>query len=325
MSVEAHEFLPVPPTSEPRSPRSAHRRLTSPWAAVVVVGITVLWTIPTFGLLVTSLRTRYDALTSGWWTVFADPHLTLDNYRVVLTGGDTFAGGITPYFFNSVAVALPASVFPVVLACMAAYALAWIPFRGASIVLFLIVALQIVPIQIALFPLLQMFFNGWSIGPIPVFPNLDNAATGHSLLFGTYVPLWIAHTMFALPFAIFLLYNFVAKLPREIFDAARVDGASHYLIFRRMVFPLALPAIAAFTIYQFLWVWNDLIVAITLAPGGPDVAPITAYLASIKGGFGEQEHLLSAGAFIAMTVPLIVFFSLQRFFSRGLLAGSVEG
>jgi alpha-glucoside transport system permease protein len=325
MSVEAHEFLPAVSPTPPPVRRIGPRRLTSPGATIVVVAITVLWTIPTFGLLVTSLRTRYDALSSGWWTFVTDPHFTLDNYRVVLTGGDTFAGGITPYFFNSFAVAIPAAVFPAVLACMAAYALAWIPFRGAGVVLFVIVALQIVPIQVALLPLLQMFFNGWSLGPIPLFPNLDNASTGQSLLFGTYVPLWIAHTMFALPFAIFLMYNYISRLPREIFDAARVDGASHYLIFRRMVAPLALPAIAAFTIYQFLWVWNDLIVAVTLAPGGPDVAPITAYLAAIKGGFGQQEHLLSAGAFIAMVVPLVVFFALQRFFSRGLLAGAVDG
>ncbi len=324
MSVEAHEIVPIPQPREETIPQAARRKLSSPWATGLVILITVLWTIPTFGLLVTSLRPKDQAQNSGWWTIITDPTMTLSNYAEVLTGGQTIPGGITPYFFNSFAIALPAAIFPLVIACMAAYALAWIPFKGSTIVFFSIFALQVIPLQMSLLPLLQMFNKGWSIGPIPIFPDLNNGS-GQSLFYGTYVPLWVAHTMFALPLAIFLLHNFIAQLPRELMEAARVDGASHFLIFRKLVLPLAIPAIASFAIFQFLWVWNDLLVALTFAGGTPDVAPITAYLANIKGTYGAQLHLITAGAFIAIVVPLIVFFSLQRFFVRGLLAGSVKG
>jgi alpha-glucoside transport system permease protein len=325
MSVEAPEIIPIPEPEEESIAAAARRKLSSPWASGLVILITILWTIPTFGLLVTSLRPKDQAQSSGWWTAFTDPVFTLTNYAEVLTGGATIPGGITPYFFNSFAIALPAAIFPLVIATMAAYALAWIPFKGATTIFFFIFALQVIPLQMSLLPLLQMFNLGWSIGPIPIFPDLNQAGSNQSIFYGTYVPLWIAHTMFALPLAIFLLHNFVRQLPRELFEAARVDGASHFLIFRKLVLPLTVPAIASFAIFQFLWVWNDLLVALTFAGGTPDVAPITAYLANIKGTYGAQLHLITAGAFIAIVVPLIVFFSLQRFFVRGLLAGSVKG
>ncbi|MCF8528075.1 MAG: carbohydrate ABC transporter permease [Candidatus Nanopelagicales bacterium] len=325
MSVEAPEIIPIPEPREESIAAAARRKLSSPWASGLVILITILWTIPTFGLLVTSLRPKDQAQSSGWWTAFTDPVFTLTNYAEVLTGGATIPGGITPYFFNSFAIALPAAIFPLVIATMAAYALAWIPFKGATTIFFFIFALQVIPLQMSLLPLLQMFNLGWSIGPIPIFPDLNQAGSNQSIFYGTYVPLWIAHTMFALPLAIFLLHNFVRQLPRELFEAARVDGASHFLIFRKLVLPLTVPAIASFAIFQFLWVWNDLLVALTFAGGTPDVAPITAYLANIKGTYGAQLHLITAGAFIAIVVPLIVFFSLQRFFVRGLLAGSVKG
>ena len=325
MSVEAPEIIPIPESKEESIAAAARRKLSSPWASGLVILITILWTIPTFGLLVTSLRPKDQAQSSGWWTAFTDPVFTLTNYAEVLTGGATIPGGITPYFFNSFAIALPAAIFPLVIATMAAYALAWIPFKGATTIFFFIFALQVIPLQMSLLPLLQMFNLGWSIGPIPIFPDLNQAGSNQSIFYGTYVPLWIAHTMFALPLAIFLLHNFVRQLPRELFEAARVDGASHFLIFRKLVLPLTVPAIASFAIFQFLWVWNDLLVALTFAGGTPDVAPITAYLANIKGTYGAQLHLITAGAFIAIVVPLIVFFSLQRFFVRGLLAGSVKG
>jgi len=325
MSVEAHEVVPIPMPREESIPEAARRKLSSPWATGLVIVITILWTIPTFGLLVTSLRPSEDASSSGWWTIFANPALTLRNYSEVLTGGAVIPGGITPYFFNSFAIALPAAIFPLVIATMAAYALAWIPFKGSTFIFFFIFALQVIPLQMSLLPLLQMFNLGWSIGPIPIFPDLNVPGSAQSLFYGTYIPLWIAHTMFALPLAIFLLHNFIAQLPRELFEAARVDGASHFLIFRKLVLPLTVPAIASFAIFQFLWVWNDLLVALTFAGGTPDVAPITAYLANIKGTYGAQLHLITAGAFVAIIVPLIVFFSLQRFFVRGLLAGSVKG
>ena len=319
MSVEAHEVIPMPaPAGKgPSIPQAARRSLSSPWATAVVIVITILWTIPTFGLLVTSLRPSGPAVNSGWWTVVTDPELTLENYVEVLGGGDVISGGILPYFFNSFAIALPAAIFPLVIATMCAYALAWIPFRGATILFFAIFALQIVPLQMALLPLLQMFNLGWSIGPVTVVPDLN--------LGGTYIPLWVAHTMFALPLAVFLLHNFMAQLPRDVIEAALVDGASHFTIFWRIILPLSVPAIASFAIFQFLWVWNDLLVALTFAGGTPDVAPITAYLANIVGSYGAKTHIITAGAFIAIIVPLIVFFALQRFFVRGLLAGSVKG
>jgi len=318
MSVEAHEIIPMPQQLPEESiPVAAKRKLSSPLASALVILITIVWTIPTIGLLVTSFRPASEAQNSGWWTFFANPQVTLSNYDEVLTGGSTIPGGILPYFFNSFAIAIPAAIFPLILACMAAYALAWIPFKGSLTIFFVIFALQVVPLQMALLPLLQLFNRGWSIGEFPIIPALG--------ISGTYIPLWIAHTMFALPLAVFLLHNFISALPRDLMEAARVDGASHFLIFRKIVLPLALPAIASFGIFQFLWVWNDLLVALTFAGGTPDVAPITAYLANIQGTYGAQLHLITAGAFIAIVVPLIVFFSLQRFFVRGLLAGSVKG
>ena len=321
MSVEAHQVIPMPEPEQgegrPTVPQAVKRSLSSPWATGFVILLTVLWTIPTFGLLATSLRPSEEANNSGWWTIFTNPSFTGNNYAEVLTGGDTIPGGILPYFFNSFAIAVPAALFPLALATMAAYAIAWIPFKGATTVFFLVFALQVVPIQMALLPLLQMFNLGWSIGPIPIVPDLD--------LSGTYIPLWVAHTMFALPLAVFLIHNFIAQLPRDLMEAARDDGAGHFTIFWRIVLPLSVPAIASFAIFQFLWVWNDLLVALTFAGGTPDVAPITAYLANIKGTYGAQLDLITAGAFIAIIVPLIVFFALQRFFVRGLLAGSVKG
>lgn len=324
MSVEAHEIIPIPAPAEPL-PQAVRRSLSSPWATGLVILITVLWTIPTLGLLITSLRPSEQAQNSGWWTIVTDPVMTLSNYSEVLTGGKTIPGGITPYFFNSFAIAIPATIFSLAVATMAAYALAWIPFRGSLFIFFTIFAMQVIPLQMCLLPLLQMFNKGWSLGPIPIFPDLNKPGSAQSLFQGTYIPLWIAHTMFALPLAIFLLHNFIAQIPKELMEAARVDGASHFLIFRKLVLPLSVPAIASFAIFEFLWVWNDLLVALTFAGGTPDVAPITAYLANIKGTYGAQLHLITAGAFVAIVVPLIVFFSLQRFFVRGLLAGSVKG
>ena len=332
MSVEAHQIVPMPmPSGKESIPEAARRKLSSPYASALVVLITVLWTIPTLGLLITSLRPAADAQNSGWWTWFRNPAVTLSNYAEVITGGNTIPQGIAPYFWNSFAIAIPAALFPLVIACMAAYGLAWIRFRGSTFLFFAIFALQVIPLQMSLLPLLQMFNLGWSIEipftsiEIPVFPDLNKPGSAQSLLYGTYIPLWVAHTMFALPLAIFLLHNFIAQLPRELMEAARVDGANHFLIFRKIVLPLAIPAIASFGIFQFLWVWNDLLVALTFAGGTPDVAPVTAYLANIKGTYGARLHLITAGAFIAIVVPLIVFFSLQRFFVRGLLAGSVKG
>lgn len=323
MSTEAHEGILLAPRS-PSAARIRHR-LSSPFATGIVLLITVLWTIPTIGLLVTSLRPVWMSKKSGWWTVLADRTLTLDNYSQVLTGGDVLPEGISPYILNTIAIVIPATVIPIVLGCMVAYAIAWVPFRGSNLLFLCIVGLQVLPVQLVLLPLLEMFSNGWSIGAFPVFPNLDNPETGRSLLMGTYLPLWLVHTAVALPLAVFLMHSVIARLPREIMDAARIDGAHHFLIFRRMVLPLAVPAIAAFAIFQFLWVWNDYIVALTFAGGSADVAPVTPYLATLSGGFGVHEHLLTAGAFVAIIAPVAVFFLLQRHFTRGLIVGSLDG
>ncbi len=305
------------------------RNLSSPWASAFVIVLTILWTVPTFGLLVTSLRPSEKASDTGWWTAFVPPFdFTLSNYSEVISGGQTIPQGIWPYFINSFVISIPAAIVPLVLALMAAYGLAWVKFRWSNFLFLMIFALQVVPLQMALLPLLTLFNKGW--GPIPPTKQLVQSipVIGQDLwpAGGTsFVPLWLAHTMFALPLAIFLLHNFIAQLPRDLFEAARVDGASHFLIFRTLVLPLSVPAIASFAIFQFLWVWNDLLVGLTFAGGTVDVAPITVYLSNIKGTYGAQLHLITAGAFIAIVVPLIVFFSLQRFFVRGLLAGSVKG
>ena len=212
MSVEAHEMPRLPdvdPLEEQREtlPQAARRKLSSPWASFVVIIITFLWTVPTLGLLITSLRPAADAQNSGWWTFFANPAVTFSNYGEVITGGSSIPNGITPYFFNSFAIAIPAAIFPLTLACMAAYALAWVRFKWSTAVFFFIFALQVVPLQMSLLPLLQMFNLGWSLGPIPIFPDLNRPGSEQSLLAGTYIPLWIAHTMFALPLAIFLIHN----------------------------------------------------------------------------------------------------------------------
>lgn len=321
MSVEAHEVIPVPPTPKQRPPAATaiRRSFSSRMASGLVVLLTVLWTIPTFGLLVTSLRPQADVTANGWWTVFLHPAFTLENYKTVLiSGGYNVSGGLLPYFVNSLVISIPGTLFPLAIASMAAYALAWVPFKGSNFLFFTVFALQVVPLQLALLPLLQLFNLGIHWGPVTVIPAMH--------LGGTFFTVWIAHTIFAMPLAIFLLHNFIAQLPRDVMEAATVDGASFFLTFRRIVLPLSMPSIAAFAIFQFLWVWNDLLVALTFVGGGQaSVAPITARLSQLTGSLGARWDLLTAGAFVSIVIPLIVFFSLQRFFVRGLLAGSVKG
>ncbi|TQL48831.1 carbohydrate ABC transporter membrane protein 2 (CUT1 family) [Homoserinimonas aerilata] len=290
------------------------KRLTSRTATIAALVIAVLWTLPTFGLFVSSLRPAALVNTTGWWTIFENWGFTFDNYVDVLASGNgtlDLAGS----FVNSLAITIPATVFPLVIASLAAYAFAWIDFKGRNWLFIFVFALQIVPIQMALVPLLSLFSRGVRIGNMQVFEGL--AASG------TYAQVWIAHTIFALPLAIFLLHNFISEIPRELVEAARVDGAGHGQIFFRVILPLTMPAIASFGIFQFLWVWNDLLVALIFADGA--VAPMTKLLAEITGSRGQDWHLLTAGAFISILVPLVVFFALQRYFVRGLLAGSTKG
>ena len=295
------------------------RKLFSSKIATVVVWVTtVIWTIPTLGLLVTSFKADKDILNEPWWVSLFNPHFTLSSYKSVFFGGDTesLSNGVLPYFVNSIVITLPATIFPIVIATMAAYALAWIRFRGSDFIFFFIFALQIVPLQMSLIPLLLLFTGGAHIGSVTIFPALGLA--------GDFAGIWLPHTMFALPLAIYLLHNFIATLPRDLMEAAHVDGANHFKVFRMIVLPLSIPGIAAIAIFQFLWVWNDLLVALTFASGTEEVAPINSKLASLVGQYGSGYTQLSAGAFITIAVPLIVFFSLQRYFVRGLLAGSVK-
>jgi alpha-glucoside transport system permease protein len=280
----------------------ARQRLTSPWASLAALVIAVLWTIPTFGLFLSSFRPERDVQRTGWWTFLTNPNLTFENYGEVLFGGSQPLIG---FVGNSILITIPSVIIPIVLATLAAYGFAWTRFPLRDTLFVAIFALQIVPLQVALLPLLEIFVG-----------------TGLS---GTFWTVWIAHSTFALPLAIFLLHNAMREIPAELVEAARVDGAGHVRIFMMVMLPLMRPAIAAFAVFQFLWVWNDLLVALVFAGGTADVAPLTVRVAELAGTRGSDWHLLASGAFVSIVIPLVVFFALQRYFVRGLLAGSVKG
>lgn len=282
-------------------------RLTSRGATIAAIVIALLWTIPTFGLFISSFRPEDQIANSGWWTILSNWGFTLDNYQTVLFESGASSANLGSYFVNSLVITIPATIFPVVIALMAAYAFAWIPFKGSSWLFIMVFALQIVPLQMALIPLLRLFNQPW----------LD--------ISGSFTAVWVAHTIFGLPLAIFLLHNFISEIPNDIVEAARVDGANHTQVFRRIMLPLSLPAIASIAIFQFLWVWNDLLIALVFSGGTVNVAPLTQRLAEFAGSRGSDWEVLTAAAFISIIVPLIVFFSLQRYFVRGLLAGSTKG
>jgi len=349
----------------------------------VLAVICILWTIPTLGLLVSSIRSRDDILSSGWWTILphrewvevvstepptdqdrdgvmqiegatgtfkefregietpdgkrvvwlgnkrlgkivieaerwtTNANFSLQNYRDVLTGkeyqltaadgstrtvqGDDFSGA----FLNSLTVTIPATIIPILIAAFAAYGFAWMRFPLRRTLFILVVALLVVPLQLALVPILRDY----------VKLNLN----------GSFLAVWLAHTGFGLPLATYLLYNYISGLPRDILESAFIDGASHFTIFTRLILPLSVPALASFAIFQFLWVWNDYLVALIFIGSKSDVQVLTMRIAEIVGSRGSDWHLLTAGAFVSMVLPLLVFFSLQRFFVRGLMAGSVKG
>lgn len=294
------------------------RRLSGGAASLAALVIAVLWTLPTAGLFVSSFRPAEDIRTTGWWTFFTDPEVTLDNYRDVLFGSAS-DGRLASYFVNSFVITLPSTVFVLGVAALAAYALAWIDFRGRDWLFLGIFALQIVPLQMSLVPLLRFFSQGVTVAGVQVLPAWE---LGGAMAFTN---VWVAHTIFGLPLGIFLLHNFISQLPKSLFEAARADGAGHGTIFSRIVLPLITPALVSLGIFQFLWVWNDLLVALIFTGGDTSTAPLTVRLAELAGTRGEAWHRLTAGAFVSMVVPLIVFFLLQRYFVRGLLAGSVKG
>jgi alpha-glucoside transport system permease protein len=260
--------------------------------------VAFVWLVPTVGLLITSFREPADITGSSWWSSLLEWRYSLDNYDVVLERAN-----MAQSFVNSLIITIPATILPLTIAALAAYAFSWINFPFRDTIFLIVVALMIVPIQMALVPLLRLFRD----------MGVANSFGG----------IWLAHTAFGLPLGIFLLRNFFITLPRDLIEAARVDGASNLKIFWRVVVPLSVPALASYAIFQFLWVWNDLLMALVFVQN-PDYWPMTIRINQIQSQFGIEWHLLSSGAFLLMAVPLIVFFSLQRYFVQGLLAGSVK-
>jgi ABC-type glycerol-3-phosphate transport system permease component len=268
-----------------------------PLHALMII-LSLLWITPTFGLLVTSFRSQRDIAESGWWTVFGDPRqLTLQPYKEILANED-----LVQSIFNTIYITVPASLLVVLIAALAAYAFAWMDFRGRDPLFLIVVALLIVPLQMALLPVSRLFGN---VG-----------------IFGTVSAAIFFHVAFGLPFAIFLLRNFFIGIPGELLEAARIDGASEWKIFRTIILPLGMPAIASLLIFQFLWTWNDLLVALVMTSS--DSIPITVAIQQQLRTFGGNLDIIAPAAFLSMTIPLIVFFAFQRYFVQGLLAGSVK-
>jgi alpha-glucoside transport system permease protein len=274
----------------------------------IIMGIiAVAWLFPLLGLLITSLRPRADVESTGWWTAILNPFSTTWTLEPFAQAWEALDAGTT--FWNSVAVTIPATVLPVMFAAMAAYAFTFFTFPGKEIYFAVVLGLMVVPIQIAVIPILQLFV--W-------FGN----TTGIQII-GQYPAAWIVHATFALPLAIYILRNYMQTLPNSLIEAARVDGASHFQIFWRLVVPMSVPALASFAIFQFLWVWDDFFVAYLFIQSGPNQV-LTQGLYTLLGQYGQGWQRVAAGSFITLVVPLVIFFALQRFFVRGLTAGSVK-
>jgi len=271
---------------------------------LVVIAVALIWLTPSLGLLVSSFRPKQDIIATGWWTALVHPfnlaQYTLDNYQRVL-----LQEGMGRAFLNSFIITVPATIIPLAIASLAAYALAWMHFRGRQVLLMTVIGMIVIPLQMTLIPVLRMF-------------NVLK-------LSGTFPAVWLAHTGYGLPLMIYLLRNFFGALPRELFESAVIDGASHFTAFTRLLLPLSVPVLASVAIFQFLWVWNDLLVALVYLGGYSNVAPLTLKLATLAGSRGQDWHLLTAAAFVSMVVPMLVFFSLQRYFVRGILAGALKG
>jgi alpha-glucoside transport system permease protein len=316
VGVESRPAPPVAPAG-PRPGKGVGESRPGGWfVRIVVLVIVLLWLIPTLGVLITSLRPEELADSTGWWTALASPfdsaQWTLENYQLAIEGE-----GFGNAFLNSLAVTIPSTVIPITIAAFAAYAFSWMQFRGRDVMFIAVVALLVVPLQMALIPILRLYTSGAQLGGYIVFPDLD--------LSGTFLGIWLAHTGFGLPLAIYLLRNYIGSLPSSLIESAKIDGADHFTIFWRLIIPLSVPALAAFAIFQFLWVWNDLLVAYVFLGGTSENQVLTIALANLVGSRGENWHLLTAAAFISMALPLLVFFTLQRYFVRGLTAGAVKG
>jgi alpha-glucoside transport system permease protein len=278
-------------------------RPRSPFSMATMAILALLWTIPTLGLLVTSFRTRDDAASSGWWTALLNPFgsdWTTSNYAGAWTGADLSSG-----FINSIVVAIPATVIPIMFAAFAAYAFTFMDFRFKELIFLLIIAVMVVPIQVAFQPMLNI------LGP---------RGLGIS---GEYISVWLLHTGFGMPLCIYTLRNYMSTLPRSVVESAKIDGCSHFQTFWRLVAPMSIPAIAAFATLQFLWVWNDLLIAKLFLKS--ENTTVIVKLQQLLGTQGQGAELLTAGAFISIIVPMIVFITLQRFMIRGMTSGAVKG
>ena len=278
----------------------------------VLLLIMLLWSVPTIALLVSSFRDPSAIAASGWWTSFQDWEFTLGNYTDVLDRRNMMQA-----FINSLIITVPSTILVILVASAAAYAFAWMNFPGRNLLFLAIVAMLVVPLQMTLIPVLRLYTHVTVDGEVPLIGGR---------WFGTnsYAGLWLAHTAYGLPFAVFLLRNFFGGLPRDLFESAYLDGASDFMVFRRIVLPLSMPAIAALAIFQFLWVWNDLLIALIFL-GDPALFPMTVQVNSLVSSFGSNYQVLTAAAFISMALPLLVFFALQRYFVQGVLAGAVKG
>ena len=303
MNSENIHTLEAQPTTQERSPVLAGvtRFLNRSFVHAIIILVSLVWLTPTVGLLVSSFRPANLVATTGWWTAFTPPlHFTLDLYRQAIE-----SNGMGTSFLNSLFITIPATVIPILVAAFAAYAFAWMKFPGRDVLFILVVGLLVVPLQTTLIPVLHIY--------------------NKVHLSGTFPGIWLAHTAYGLPFAVYLLRNFFGTLPREMLESAYLDGASSFTAFFRLVLPLSVPAIASLAIFQFMWVWDDLLVALVYLGGTPNVAPMTVAIAQLVSSLGAGWQLLTAAAFISMILPLVIFFALQRYFVRGILASSVEG
>jgi alpha-glucoside transport system permease protein len=299
--VSGSSNLPAGTTARERPQTLSGRILEALNKTPIHIGlgiVAVIWLAPTIGLLVTSFRPRSDIQATGWWETINTLRFTTENYSSVLN-----AQGMLQAFINNIIISVPSTILPLVIASLAAYAFSWIKFPLRDTMFLTVIALMMIPAQVAFIPILQLF-----------------AQVGFTR---NFMGIWLTHTAFALPFGIFLLRNFFITLPRDLIEAARIDGASSIGIFRMIVVPLSVPAIAAYGIFQFLWVWNDLLMALVFVQE-PKNWPLTRQISTLLSQYGTEWNLLAAGAFLLMIVPLLVFFSLQRYFVQGLLAGSVK-